>query len=163
MVRLGVLLALVALIIACDSSEVGKEKEVIEPFIVKQDSNYFLYNDQFAKRFNLPADGVVRLDDGLFAIGFHLRPNLNDPSLLNCTLKLYIDSNLEVAVPSGERGHGDRWSQNSEAGFFLGKNTPDKEINWFFERYITTSANTLRVISKNYGDGSSRGAFLIQV
>lgn len=157
MVRFTVLLAFIALLIACDSSEVGKEKKSVEPFIVKQDSNYLLYNEQFAERFNLPVDGVVRLDDGLFAIGLHLGANQNDPSLLNCTLKLYIDSKLDVATPTDSRGNLNRWSVNSEAGFFISKDTSDKEIEWFFDKYLLKSANTLRVISRRFSDDATRG------
>ena len=149
MVRLAVLLALVALIIACDSSEVDKEKEVIEPFIVKHDSNYFLYNEKFAKRFNLPADGVVGLDGGLFAIGFHLKTDNSEPTRLTCILKLFVDSNLDVATPTEERGSRERWSESSEAGFFMGDSTPKAEFHWAFEQYTTQSYNTLRVVSKS--------------
>lgn len=158
MVRFAIFLVLSMAIFACDKVEEHKEKGVGEPFIVKQDSNYFLYSEKFAERFNLISGGVAKLDDGLYAVGFHLRANKNDPSLLDCALKLYIDSDLGVATPSNERGNRGRWSENSEAGFFLGKNIPDKEVDWFYERYITTSANTLRVISKNYGEGSSGGS-----
>lgn len=156
MSRVVIFFIVVSSILSCAKVEEDK-KEAGEPFIVKQDSNYLLYSPQFAERFNLPSDGVAELEDGLFAIGFHLKTADSDPSLLKCILKLYIDSSLDVAIPTKERGSGQRWSETSEAGFFMGTDTPEAEFDWAFERYITDSANTLRVMSKNFSKDATSG------
>lgn len=112
------------------------------------DKHYFLYNQEFSNRFELPENGVINLSKGLLAIGLNIVGEPGKWDSPTCSLKLYVNSALDIAYPSSERADFNHWLPGSSAGFFITDELPEVEKEWVDHKHIDKSFNTVQIASK---------------